>query len=93
MQQKVFDLLGIDVEEARLKFGFLLDALSYGAPPHGGIALGLDRIVMLLAGTDSIRDVIAFPKTQRGQDLMVNAPAKSPVESLVELGIRVVADK
>jgi aspartyl-tRNA synthetase len=92
IQKKVFSLLGIGDEEARTKFGFLLDALSFGAPPHGGIALGLDRIVMLLAGTDSIRDVIAFPKTQRGQDLMVNSPSKSPVEALVELGIRIVQD-
>lgn len=90
VQERVFRMLQIDAEEAREKFGFLLDALSYGAPPHGGIALGLDRIVMLLTGTDSIRDVIAFPKTQRGQDLMVGAPSRSNVEQMLELGIKLV---
>jgi aspartyl-tRNA synthetase len=76
--------------EAREKFGFLLDALQYGAPPHGGIALGLDRIIMFLVGTSSIRDVIAFPKTQRAGDLMVDAPSTVEPGQLRELGIRLI---
>ncbi len=91
LQSKMFSLLGISEEEARTKFGFLLDALSFGAPPHGGIAFGVDRIAMILCGEESIRDVIAFPKTQRGTDIMVGAPGVASVESLVELGIKVLA--
>lgn len=87
LQQKVFGLLGIDVETARSRFGFLLDALQYGAPPHGGIALGLDRLVMLFAGTNNIRDCIAFPKTQRATDLMTGAPGQVDHKQLRELGI------
>ncbi|MBM4037535.1 MAG: aspartate--tRNA ligase [Planctomycetes bacterium] len=90
VQQRVFRLLNIGDDEARMKFGFLLDALAYGAPPHGGIALGLDRIVMLLLGLDSIREVIAFPKTQRALDLMSGAPSPVSEKQLAELGIRVV---
>ena len=88
MQSQVFSLLGIDDEEAREKFGFLLDALEYGCPPHGGIAFGLDRLVMLMAGEDSIRDVIAFPKTQSASCLMTAAPTSVSDRQLRELNIR-----
>ncbi len=90
MQARVFRALGISDEEARGKFGFLLDALNYGAPPHGGIALGMDRLAMLLSGAESLRDVIPFPKTQKGSDLMTDAPNVVSPEQLVELGIRIV---
>lgn len=90
VQQRVFDLLGLSKEEAQMKFGFLLDALKYGAPPHGGIAFGLDRLVMHLVGTDNIRDVIAFPKTQTGADLMIQAPGPVAPEQLEELHVQSV---
>src|SRR6185312_11750002 len=89
MQSAVFELLGIGAEEAQRKFGFLLDALRYGAPPHGGIAFGLDRLAMLMAGADSIREVIAFPKTQTATDLMSGAPTEVTEKQLRELHIRV----
>ena len=87
IQQKIFEKLGFTPQEAGDKFGFLLDALSYGAPPHAGLAFGLDRFVMLLAGATSIRDVIAFPKTKNAEDLMLDAPSGVSEQQLDELAL------
>jgi len=88
LQSTVFKLLGIGDDEARQKFGFLLDALRFGAPPHGGIALGLDRMVMLMTGASSIREVIAFPKTQTAHDPLTSAPSDVAPQQLKELSIK-----
>ena len=88
VQSRMFKMLGMSPEQARERFGFLLDALKYGAPPHGGIALGMDRLAMMLAGTANIRDVIAFPKNQKARDLMTGAPSSVDPKQLKELGLK-----
>ena len=90
VQQRVFELLGIGRQEAEARFGFLLDALRYGAPPHGGIAMGIDRIVAAIAGVETIREVIAFPKSASGADPLTGAPAPVDPAQLRELGIRTI---
>ena len=90
MQQRIFNLLGIAPDEAMRRFGFFLTPFRYGAPPHGGFAFGIDRLVAILAGEENIREVIAFPKTQSGSDPMTNSPTPVDLTQLAELGLRIV---
>ena len=89
LQSTIFRLLGLSKEEAQTKFGYLLDAFRYGAPPHGGFAIGLDRIVMQMLGAPSLRDVVAYPKVQNASELMTSSPAEVPEKALKELGIKI----
>jgi aspartyl-tRNA synthetase len=91
VQDAMFRVLGLSKEEAQEKFGFFIEALSYGTPPHGGIAWGMDRLTMILCGTEAIREVIAFPKTAKATDLMADAPSAVSRDQLIELGIRLAA--
>jgi aspartyl-tRNA synthetase len=93
MQSRIFRLLGISDEEANKRFGFFLNPFRYGAPPHGGFAFGIDRLVAILCGEENIREVIAFPKTQSGMDPMTNAPTPVDAKQLTDLGIRVMPPK
>jgi aspartyl-tRNA synthetase len=93
MQERMFKLLGFDLADAEAQFGFLLEAFDYGAPPHGGIALGIDRIVMLLSGRSSLRDTIAFPKTANATDLLTEAPAPVSAKQLKELALKLTDKK
>jgi len=93
IQSKVFDTLGLSREDAEEKFGHMLEAFRYGVPPHAGFAFGLDRVVMMLAGTENIRDVIAFPKTSSGQELLTGAPSEPPPDLLELLGIKLVGER
>ena len=89
LQEKIFKRIGLSMDQARERFGFLLEAFEYGAPPHGGIALGLDRLIALMAGSDTIRDVIAFPKTQKAGCPLTDAPSNVDEKQLQELGIKI----
>src|SRR4029079_6041545 len=91
VQERVFALMGVSKEEAAARFGALLDALEYGAPPSGGVGAGIDRLIMTLAGTENVREVQAFPKTQTGYDSLLDAPADADPELLKQLGLRVIA--